>query len=704
MTAYPVGIAVNTHAASGSVTGTWGVGQSRAAGHLLVAAVSCAATTSVTATGGTAGWTNLFEVPNSGTANVRVAVWVKTAAGADAAPTFTTTVTGTGAMDCMLFDLAGAAVVSPVDTSGTYASGAAAGTLSLMTATTATAPAVQGELAISVFAQEAAAASLTWTDASLGVSGFTKLLNGNGVSSVLQTYIGIVNPVTSTQTVDSGAFSTDTSAFGAGLVVVFSCNLPELEVFADNAAATVTAGGTSGPPASGTAESWTVNATAGFPAAVPNATQFHVIDPALPSEKILVTVAPGGPGSSQAWTVTRGAEGTAPVVHQGGFAIVQSVTAGVLTVLQRPGEYSVKDYGATGNGATDDAPALNALIASAPLGSKVIFPFGTYGVGSTLQLPGGLTYEGMNKDFCVIQALPGANLDAVAATVGWTDSINIYAVAPTTIYGLQFSGQPAQSSGAGHGLVLQTYRARVRDCIFFNCKGDGLRLDQLGLNGTTAIGNAMEENKTWDCQFDTCSGSGFHVNDPTTSTITDGFLLNSICRYCASGPGVYIQTGAGWVIDGNHVYNSGFSAFRVDRAFQTRIVNNYAEAWATSATAGTYGGIDCASGFVADLGNGSCIANNVMRVASLPGNAATFVDGISFAVSTGQAGNVSVIGNNLYTAVASSGHLNGINLSCQGAGSVLTAAITGNLIRGTTWDNVVLQNAGAGSIGVITES
>ena len=44
-----------------------------------------------------------------------------------------------------------------------------------------------------------------------------------------------------------------------------------------------------------------------------------------------MTTAPGGIGAGQAWTVTRGAEGTAPLTHTAGFAIVDVATGGFLT-------------------------------------------------------------------------------------------------------------------------------------------------------------------------------------------------------------------------------------------------------------------------------------------------------------------------------------------------------------------------------------
>jgi hypothetical protein len=100
------------------------------------------------------------------------------------------------------------------------------------------------------------------------------------------------------------------------------------ELFTNDAATTVPSGGTDSP-VGGTGQSWTVTSSASFPAASNSAsppTQFHVADPAAPSEVIAVTNVSG-----TSWTVTRGAESTTPVTHSAGFTVVQVVTAGDYT-------------------------------------------------------------------------------------------------------------------------------------------------------------------------------------------------------------------------------------------------------------------------------------------------------------------------------------------------------------------------------------
>ena len=96
------------------------------------------------------------------------------------------------------------------------------------------------------------------------------------------------------------------------------------ELFENNPATTVAAGADGNPGN----DTWIVASSGGFPVAVPSVSQFHVGDPAVPSEIILVTSAGGSVGTT--WSVTRGAEGTTPVAHAAGFTVAQVVTAGWL--------------------------------------------------------------------------------------------------------------------------------------------------------------------------------------------------------------------------------------------------------------------------------------------------------------------------------------------------------------------------------------
>ena len=162
------------------------------------------------------------------------------------------------------------------------------------------------------------------------------------------------------------------------------------EVFANAGFATVTLGGTSAP-AAGTVETWTVTSTA-CPVAGSGA-QFRVVDvnpvgPARP-EIMLVTVSSNGTGV--AWTVTRGAEGSAVTTHAANFIVKPVVTAGALAGFDAAGAAASaqaaalaasvgqqqvlldisKQSGVDNTGVTECAAAINtALVSAASLGLR----------------------------------------------------------------------------------------------------------------------------------------------------------------------------------------------------------------------------------------------------------------------------------------------------------------------------------------------
>lgn len=158
-----------------------------------------------------------------------------------------------------------------------------------------------------------------------------------------------------------------------------------VEQFANRPVTIITAGGTSAP-APGTAETWTALSSSGWPAAATGISQFHVADNNAPTEIITVTNISG-----TTWSVIRGAEGTAPVTHQAGFPVSQTVTAGGLGQLRVTDWLNVATmFGADPSGATDSTAAIGSAVAAAGSLQPVYFPAGTYLISSALnwKIPG----------------------------------------------------------------------------------------------------------------------------------------------------------------------------------------------------------------------------------------------------------------------------------------------------------------------------
>jgi hypothetical protein len=102
-------------------------------------------------------------------------------------------------------------------------------------------------------------------------------------------------------------------------------------ISANNPSTTATSSSGTTAPSAGTTETWTMTSSASFPAASNSAippTQFHIGDPVLPAEYILVTNISG-----TTWSVTRGAEGSTPVAHASAATYYQVFTAADLNAL-----------------------------------------------------------------------------------------------------------------------------------------------------------------------------------------------------------------------------------------------------------------------------------------------------------------------------------------------------------------------------------
>ena len=66
-------------------------------------------------------------------------------------------------------------------------------------------------------------------------------------------------------------------------------------------------------------------------------------------------------------------------------------------VSQGPAHLSVLSFGATGNGATDDARAIQAALDAAQAGATVSIPPGTYVVGSPIRLTSSIHLTGAGQ-------------------------------------------------------------------------------------------------------------------------------------------------------------------------------------------------------------------------------------------------------------------------------------------------------------------
>jgi hypothetical protein len=220
-------------------------GQTPAAGNLLLALVSAGSTTAETPNISTSagGWSRLTSgsVGNNpaGTSKAIVDAWVKTAAGGDAAPTFTQTLSGSPELTCDMYELTGANLTSPLDVSGVQQTGSGTSTVTFSVATSAPVGGY-GEFAVSVMAQERTSATLTWTETGTGWTSQGKL-PASGASVLFAQSNSQAAPAPGSALTDAGHWSTQSTALGAALILVIAGS--QVTSTSSTAAATSSAAG-----------------------------------------------------------------------------------------------------------------------------------------------------------------------------------------------------------------------------------------------------------------------------------------------------------------------------------------------------------------------------------------------------------------------------------------------------------------------------
>jgi hypothetical protein len=213
---------------------------------------------------------------------------------------------------------------------------------------------------------------------------------------------------------------------------------------------------------------------------------------------------------------------------------------------------NVKDYGAVGDGATDDAAAIQAAIDSLTgTGGTVVFPVGNYYVGATITISqkdtvlqgsggagdhNGLTAAGATVLTATHSAGPVVRITYVGCSVrdmSLSADATRKAGATGSNYGLQVQGLDT-GSGSGahtfvenvrvtnqphHGIMLI---ARMEASLFQNvwvdqCDGHGWVIDDGSITSMTNVYRIGQINMT-NCSASRCGGHGIKMGDASDVT------------------------------------------------------------------------------------------------------------------------------------------------------------------------------------------
>ena len=327
------------------------------------------------------------------------------------------------------------------------------------------------------------------------------------------------------------------------------------DLFANRPFTTVISGGTTAP-SGGTVETWVVASSALFPAASSGpGTQFHVGDPAQPTEVITVTNVSG-----TTWTVTRGAESTTPLAHAPNFTIWEVVSAGDLTAfMQNPmttagdtvyggasgapmrlaagtsGQMltstgaatawvtpatdwlNAVNYGADPTGAADSTTAIQAALTAAAPGQVVYLPNGVYKTTTPVIIPQGVTLQGPQRnqqsgggssnDWGAVlkpaASFSGATFNATAVLI-MQEISNSTGAYRQHAANLMIDGTAAPASVDGIAIYGNVAGPSIESVLCQSITGNGFASYADGTNVTDGLYMA-------NCLAQACTGYGFNI-------------------------------------------------------------------------------------------------------------------------------------------------------------------------------------------------
>jgi Pectate lyase superfamily protein len=193
--------------------------------------------------------------------------------------------------------------------------------------------------------------------------------------------------------------------------------------------------------------------------------------------------------------------------------------------------FNVKEFGAAGDGVTDDATALTRAIAAAvSAGGGVVFlPSGTYSVASQVTLSSQVRLVGAG--FSEIDGSGSSNRGASCILRAFTGSSATLLVSGDDcgIDALDFDNN---AQGTGECVQVTGSRVDIGSASFRNSGGDGLRIGKTDTGVSAANANAWTAKKVIVCGN---AAAGMRVDDTNTDTSTSYplGLANANAGYCA---------------------------------------------------------------------------------------------------------------------------------------------------------------------------
>lgn len=242
-------------------------------------------------------------------------------------------------------------------------------------------------------------------------------------------------------------------------------------------------------------------------------------------------------------------------------------------------QVNVRDYGAVGNGSTDDAPAIAAAIVALPANNGwLYFPPGKYRINGGVGDIGGKT---------------NLYISGNAAEIYNTHSGNTFVFDPTcsavTVENIRFTGN-ATVRGSGIHIRCHADNVFITNCYFQGCSDFGVFI------GHEDVGNVARNVYVEGNIFEETLGDGVHVLNAENVVIADNVFKSTgddaigiVADYSARNPknitvtgnqifspasrGIAVLEATDVLLSGNQIYSASAAAIEVGRYFSTSFYN-----------------------------------------------------------------------------------------------------------------------------------
>jgi len=350
---------------------------------------------------------------------------------------------------------------------------------------------------------------------------------------------------------------------------------------------------------------------------------------------------------------------------------------------------SVKDFGATGNGTTDDSTAINLAVdyLNGINGGKLFFPAGTYRLAAAqIKLRSNIEYVGAGMgNTTILLSSSGSYYPSGFSNYPTSTAYSRIVISDMTIDG----NYSSTADGGDDNFQIGIYSTIINDSIY-----ERLEFKNMWYAGLENYNNS-NRNIVSNCRFTnvgdkhtTLSPTGYYYCVGNDFSTTETKIINNQFTNCGAGVNLYGDGGSvnGCVISGNQFLNMTTHCIYGRQGVQNLIVANN-----TARTIGdTFMTLYDDAGILHNGGNtfNVTVSNNVIS------NVNTLSASGVFAIAITAQYGLSITGNTITGANNLSGTTGGITISISSIYTGFGAIISGNNLYGKFNGYEAIRNNG----------